>query len=385
MDRTKRRAFCIGAALMAALPILLLTDSVSADLVVRSQPPGALVEFAGPSTLRGFAPFPLRQEYSGRYSVLVSSPGYETARGAVTLRARDGVLRLASVESGLRREGVLRSLLLPGYGQMKEGRRFEGLLWGFGSATAALTTLFWEFEFQKVRDDYQESSALLLRSSPSDEGYIGLLDNTFRLEANVSARRRDRDFALGAIGLYWGLGLIDAALFHGELDLREGSDGSVQVTLTRRTRDRALLRSVFYPGLGQSYLGNGGRAFLYAAGASVAGAVATMSHLRYKESLDRIDTIGREQTALLPGGPDEAEAYNRLVAERESLQRRSEDDKDRRDWAGVIAAGFWLGSLLDVLLSPAAPAGVVESGPEIGFLSTPGTGSPGFGLTHRFW
>ncbi len=351
---------------------------------MRSQPPGALVELAGPSTIRGFAPFPLRPEYSGRYALLVSSPGYETARGAVTLRARDGVLRLGSAEGGFRREGVLRSLLLPGYGQLREGRRFQGLLWGFGSAAAAMTALLYEFEFQKVRDDYLESSALLLRGSPSDEGYIGLMDNTFRLEANTNARRRDRDFALGAIGLYWGLGLIDAALFHGDLDLREGSDGSVQVSLVRKSRNRALFRSVFYPGLGQSYLGSGGRAFLYAAGASVAGAVATLAHLQYKESLDRIDTIGREQSALLPGGVEEAEAYNSLVAERESLERRSEDDKDRRDLAAAITAGFWLGSLIDVLLSPATPTGVVESGPEFGFLSTPATGSPGFGWTHRF-
>ncbi len=358
---------------------------------IRTHPSGALVELKGEQTLRGRSPIPLFSENQGDYRVRVEMDRYETVFGSLSIRSRDGLLELAGGGSSLRRERLFRSLLIPGSGQFREGRRQEGAFWGLTTLASGVTSLFLESRYQDVHEDFYRSNTLLnslYTTAPTGQGddridYLALLHETFRLEARAERTLRDRNCALGVLAATWGLNMLDAAFFHPSLHVREGSDRVVQIRLEKKSRKRAVLRSLFYPGLGQSYRGQKARGFLYSTAATVAATTALVSHLRYHGELDRIETLDREMAALTPGGTLEANLSVIVVAERKAAVQAGEDDKDRRNIAVAAALGIYIGSVMDALFGNADPT-AEETTTEIGFLAPVRSGTPGFGLRYRF-
>ncbi|MFH1276941.1 MAG: DUF5683 domain-containing protein [Candidatus Eisenbacteria bacterium] len=353
-------------------------------LMIWTQPLGALLQLKGDATIRGQSPVPLFAEQAGLYDVRVSREGYETAHGSLLLRNRGGALRVGESFS-LRHRRVFRSIALPGYGQMREGRPYAGGLWAVHTFSAAVTTLVLEGKYREAHDQFAEANALVARMAETgDEGVLAALHETYRLESNANRRLRDRNWGLGALALYWGLNLVDATFFHPAMDIREGSEGVAQITLAERTKRRAVVRSALYPGLGQSYLGRPFGGALYTALATAAGVTAVVSHLRYKGEVDRVETLDAEYTALTPIGAEEAETARLVLAERDGAVTRSEDDRDRRNTAVFVAAGVYLASIVDALLG--APAGPVEKegGAEVGMLAPAGPGRAAFGVCWRF-
>lgn len=361
-------------------------------LTLLTHPSGALFELKGPTTIRGSSPLPLSAEQQGRYRVRVELSGYETTHGSLALRHQDGSLRLAEA-SDFRRERILRSLVLPGTGQIREGRSMEGALWTlttFGASVAALTL---EAKYRDAHDRFTASNAALIEfwsaaaegGTQADEAaYFDLLHETFRLESVATSRLRDRNFTLGALGFYWGLNLIDAALFHPPFRVKEGSDGAVQVDLSEKTGPRRALRSLLYPGLGQCYAGQPLRAGAYAVAATAAGVTALVAHLQYKGGLDRIDALERESASLGAGGTAESEARARIAAERQAAVQRSDDDEETRNIAAIVAGAVYAASVIDALLSSPPSPPVEAAGPRIGFVAPPAGGGFGVGVRVPF-
>ena len=382
----------IVSVLSLLLPVLIQgVASGEEPFHIGTHPAGALVELKGEQTLRGHSPISLFPENQGDYRVRVEMARYETVYGSLSIRSRDGVLELAGAGASLRRERLFRSLLLPGSGQFREGRRQEGFFWGLTAFASGVTTLYLESRYRGAHEDFHESNTLLnglFPTAPTGQGddrveYLSLLHETFRLEARAEMTLRDRNYSLGALAVTWGLNLLDAALFHSSLNLREGSDRVVQIRLDEKSGKKAVLRSLFYPGLGQSYRGQKARGFLYSTAATAAATTALVSHLRYRGELDRVETLDRELAALTPGGPLEADLSVAIAAERTVSAQAGEDDKDRRNIAVAIALGIYVGSALDALFGNAAPA-AEETTTEIGFLAPVRSGTPGFGLRYRF-
>lgn len=352
--------------------------------MIWTEPLGALLQFDGEMTIRGRSPVPLFAEQEGLYDVRVSRAGYETVHGALLLRNRDGALRIADSYS-LRRKRLFRSIALPGYGQMREGRPFEGGLWSIHVFAAAVNALVLEGKYREAHDQFTEANALLNRTAEGgDENVLDALHETFRLESKANRRLRDRNWAFGVLGVYWGLNLADALLFHPALDLREGSEGVGQIALSEKTKGRAVVRSLLYPGLGQGYLGRSFGGALYAGLATASGVTAIVSHLRYQGELDRVASLDAEYAALTPIGAEEAETARLVLAERDAAVTRSEDDRERRNGAVFVAAGVYVASILDALLGPPAGPAAEEGGTRIGMLPPGAGGEAAFGVRWRF-
>ncbi|MBN1825709.1 MAG: PEGA domain-containing protein [Candidatus Eisenbacteria bacterium] len=374
---------------LGAVPILLmiaLRANAAADpLTIWTHPLGARIELKGSMVLRGESPLPLRADHTGAYRARVEMPGYETAVGSLLFRVEDGALRLDRHDRSPGADRLVHSLFLPGSGQIRDGRRTEGIFWGGATLAAGIAAIVTESRYRGAREDFNDADAALERTDPNDRAaYLDQLHETFRLEAETNGNKRARDYSLGTLGAFWALGAADAFLFRSSFDVREGDPGTVQIGLVRKTRLRRALRSLLYPGMGQNYSGRNIRALAFAGAATAAGVSALVSHVRYKEEVDLLDALGRERAELIPGGPEEAALLLEVDRETTAARNRRDDHRDGRNLAAVITAGIWIGAVLDAaLIGPDSPG---EEAPhwEISFLDPPVRGSTAIGIRGRF-
>ncbi|MCB1162716.1 MAG: DUF5683 domain-containing protein [Candidatus Krumholzibacteriia bacterium] len=115
------------------------------------------------------------------------------------------------------REGaMLRSLVIPGLGQIEQGRVGRGALWAGGAAALAGATFFAHMEyhsaakdFENARDSYQRA----LADGDTDGAYQDYLDMQ-RLEPIADDRQGTRRNLEIALGLWWAGSLVDTWLFN---------------------------------------------------------------------------------------------------------------------------------------------------------------------------
>ena len=120
-----------GALLCVAVLAGLVPVSASAQgqgVVVKSSPPGAVVELVGQHVFRGVTPWTLDRGLSGTYEVRAFKAGYDEWEGYVLLSAsrRDSVFIRLSRKTPL--SAGLRSAIVPGWGQFHTGQRGKGTM-----------------------------------------------------------------------------------------------------------------------------------------------------------------------------------------------------------------------------------------------------------------
>ncbi len=125
------------------------------------------------------------------------------------------------------------------------------------------------------------------------------------------------------------------------VDFLANEQSSIVVRLTPKTRLKAGLRSMVFPGWGQFYSGERLRGFLFSA-AQVALVVRTAFAINnYNDSKNNLDrAVDVFNTSL-----DEAsfqDAQNRLTT--------AKNDKDFRDTMLLVTAGFWALNVLDSII-----------------------------------
>jgi hypothetical protein len=342
------RTLCVSLLLLAALgggpawaqderPVLFTIDA---------QPSGPAIALSGLETIVGETPVLIGSPLSGRYRLSVREPGFERPRGNLDFRATESGLVLERFDSGLRGQRALRSLLLPGLGQIHAGATARGV--GYLSATSVLgvCTAISELIFLAERDDVSE-----LRGSPSG----ATQDEIDARNLALLAESREQDdayrvrnlFAAATAGV-WGLSIVDALVFVPAFEVRLLSPELLTIQANRRTPSRAALRSLVMPGLGQFYSGSRFRGVVFLTAETAALAFAGYAHLRYEDANDEAEFY-RQQQALQVRRGDAAGAEESVRAFRGAVSDR-DDHYELRNGALAAAAAVWAFSLADVLL-----------------------------------
>jgi len=96
-------------------------------MTVLASPADARILLQGSSEVGGVAPLELGPQWNGRYSVVVSAPGYATARGALEFPQRGGRPASRSEPPQLTGMMLLRSLNFPGVPDLLSGNSGRGL------------------------------------------------------------------------------------------------------------------------------------------------------------------------------------------------------------------------------------------------------------------
>ena len=162
--------------------------------------------------MRGRTPWKLDDRIRGTFLVTASMPGYETWRGSVELNNGRAETYRLDLSPKKRSKALLRSLLIPGWGQIYAGSKGKGTLYILGEG-AALVGYFITHRIYSDRADDWETA----RDAYLDERFEENLDARYRELAHRQERAQDaydtrQVFAYGALGLA-ALNVLDILFF----------------------------------------------------------------------------------------------------------------------------------------------------------------------------
>ncbi len=340
--------------LTAALSLLLLGGRAMGQepearrvlFTLDANPSGPTIALEGTERILGATPLLIPAPLTGAYQLGVIEPGFERSRGEVVFAAREGRVTLERFDQGLAGKRALRSVFLPGLGQLSAGESTRG--WSFFSAALALGigTLIAEKDFLDARDDVRS-----LASAPSG---LSQEEGDARTIARLTAERdqnsayRLRNALGGATAAVWGLSVLDAAFFVPSFEARLIKPDLLTIRAHRKTSAGRAIRSALLPGLGQFYGGSRTRGLVYLGAGSVAAAIAVSAHLAYKDDNEEA-TFLLERLRIEERGGDIVAAEKTRGEFRGSLGDR-DDDYDLRNQAMAAAGAVWVLSVVDALL-----------------------------------
>jgi len=199
------------------LSLFLLSVSAEAQkpasgLIVNSNPPGATAILEGPVTLNGLTPVSFPSELQGKYKLTVKEKGYETYHQNLFLLPDKSVDLTLSLKPKTRFKASLRSLIIPGWGQMYSGQKTKGVFFTLLAAGATGFYFIANDDYNSKYDDY--------RSTLSDYNGATTVADKETLYNRLAASKKDaydaedtRQIAIGTVAAVWGLSLIDILFF----------------------------------------------------------------------------------------------------------------------------------------------------------------------------
>lgn len=207
-------ALLVGSAAAQDPPAVIPTDGVSATptLVVESDPPGAVVTLRGTYEWTGLTPWRLFREVSGLYQVEVRLPGYETWTGEVMLGA--GGIGQLQVKLGKRSgaKALLRSMVIPGWGQLHRGQRLKGTLFVLGGAVAAGGVLWTHEAYRNEVDDF-DAAKRAYEQATRWEDWPARYEVVRRASRQADRAYDRRRVALVGLGGICAVNLLDCVFF----------------------------------------------------------------------------------------------------------------------------------------------------------------------------
>jgi hypothetical protein len=276
-----------------------------------------------------------------KYLLNIYSHGYE-----------DRTLRFSLSEDGQklnlkanRTPYVLRSVVIPGSGLWAQGRRGRGT-WVFTmNAMAAYGLVRSYVEYDDARDQAARLSTAAGLASTVPEAEKLRSD---ALAADLEADAQQNHFIGTAMlaGWVYAGNIAEAFLSASAPKVRSVQGTTAVVETPRVSSQRAFWRSLFVPGLGQNYLGNNFRSFLFQAGFIVGATLTIDANLDY----DRADN--RYKLALI--GLEEAQTVPEIEEAAGQVGFASDDRRDnqtKRDVMLVITGSIWLLNVIDAAFS----------------------------------
>ncbi len=129
--------------------------------------------------------------------------------------------------------------------------------------------------------------------------------------------------------------------------IRQHQVTRIEFNLAKKTKGKAFLRSLFFPGWGQSYKENSGRGWLY--GLAFLGSAAGAYYLTdlYNKTVKDYRTIRQEYEYSV-----DSRQLLSLGDQMESKYKTVQDNKKMRDYAYMAVAGIWLLNVLDAAIMP---------------------------------
>ncbi len=129
--------------------------------------------------------------------------------------------------------------------------------------------------------------------------------------------------------------------------ISRNQDTVLEFNLQRKTKGKGIVRSLFFPGWGQSYMENGGRGLFYKFGFLLSAAGAYYFTDQYNKSVKEYNTLHDQYLQAI----DYQQALD-LGDQMESQYKKVEDNEKFRNYFYAATAGVWLINLLDAMFLP---------------------------------
>jgi hypothetical protein len=182
-------------------------------ILIQTTPSGATVYLKGDFEYIAKTPANLPTNLTGLYKAKITRPGYESWKGDLTFIPGNANNFNIELKRKTRFKAGLRSLLIPGWGQVYSGNTTRGGIITLCAAVAAGGLYFLDKEYQDKRSDYDIASQAYYSSGSS-------IDEKNRLKAIMNMQQRraynaetDRRNAFYLLAGIWSYNLLDAVVF----------------------------------------------------------------------------------------------------------------------------------------------------------------------------
>lgn len=186
-------------------------------ITITTSPPGATVYLRGELDLVANTPASLPANITGRYKAEITRPGYETWKGDLTFVPGSSNNVAVELSKKTRMKAMLRSLFIPGWGQVYSGEKFRGYLITSSVIVTAGAIFYLDRNFDKKLNDYNKALAEYNSATAIEERIVlkSFMDERQR-DAYVAETDRNTALAIGAA--LWAYNVLDALLFFPESD-----------------------------------------------------------------------------------------------------------------------------------------------------------------------
>lgn len=230
-------SICKRVAVLAALFVFtasaLLAQQQSAPVVnVRTNPSGCTVVLSGDINVAGVTPTSFTQNLRGFYSVVAYRNGYETHHSSVLLSGIGSTDLELTLTPKTRVKAGLRSLVIPGWGQMYSGSKTKGVMITIGTAAAAVTLGILHLDYDGKRDDYNEMKARYDATRDVSKREA-MLDELYQAQKRANDAEKTRLVGAAVLAGIWAWNVIDAAVFFPDFGIQiSGSELTIRPNVT---------------------------------------------------------------------------------------------------------------------------------------------------------
>ena len=132
-----------------------------------------------------------------------------------------------------------------------------------------------------------------------------------------------------------------------KVHISRNQETALDFNLQRKTKGKGIVRSLFFPGWGQSYMENGGRGLMYKFSFLLSAAGAYYFTNQYNKSVKDYDTIHEQYL--------QAVDYRHVLElgdQMESKYKKVEDNEKLRNYLYAATAAVWAINVLDAMILP---------------------------------
>lgn len=182
-------------------------------VIIKSDPPGAMLYFQGENSFVGVAPLKLRPKMIGSYKIMAVKSGFEKQKLDYYFRGTEsGTMKIKLVPKTPLKAG-LRSFVFPGWGQIYSERKTSGIVVSLVALGAGIGTLKTHLDYDKALDDYKKAYddyQKNIKDYQLAEEYRKIVDDKVSKADDVYERRETWLIIAGSLWLY---NMLDSILF----------------------------------------------------------------------------------------------------------------------------------------------------------------------------
>jgi len=203
--------------------ILLLSYSIlpaqeSGEIVLTTQPSGATVHLNGEYDLVANTPARLPIDIAGQYKAKITRPGCETWRGTLTFLPGGPNEIDIKLKTKTRFKSALRSMIIPGWGQMYYGNSLRGSMLTSAAILSAASIIVTDHIYGNKSRDYNSALADFNGAKSIEEKErLKIILNSRQKDAYDAETNRNIAIAIGIAG--WAVNVVDALLFFPDNDV----------------------------------------------------------------------------------------------------------------------------------------------------------------------
>ncbi|MFN8179563.1 MAG: DUF5683 domain-containing protein [bacterium] len=313
-------------------------------LEFRSDLAWARLTLRGDDDIIGLSPLRVPGPLVGDFWLVADGPGVERQRGRVRVGLDEAGSRLESYGSPTFHEKLMRSVVFPGYAQLRSGDHAKGALLAVAGAGGVAAAAWAQSKFWDADDAVTQAQAAVAAAGSASERQARRLAFSDAQEAKTYASNR-RNLYLGAAATAWGIGALDALAFGPSFHVTQADEAGLTLALHKKSRKSAMIRGIIFPGLGQEYNGRPRKAFVLASAGIGLGVWYLKAQDDFNQAVSDFERVRQRFEASTS-----VEERTALLAQEQSRFADVDSRERSKNVAMDSLAGLWILSLVDAAI-----------------------------------